>query len=115
MVAVDGLALPAREHQVFAFGGPSAEVLGQLGAHGAGQTHGAGLAALGRCEHHSPAEELDLLLDVELAPEEVDVPDPYTEHLTLAEPAAGGDDSDGAVPVEERGEDGFDVLDGPGL
>lgn len=36
VVAVDRLALPAREHEVVAFGRPSAEVLGQLGAYGVG-------------------------------------------------------------------------------
>ncbi len=76
VVAVYGLALSARGHEILAADGPPAEVFGQLGGDGVGQRHRAGLAALGRCEQHAPAEELDLLLDVELAPEEVDVADP---------------------------------------
>ncbi len=99
VVAVDGLALPAREHETVAFGRPPAEVLGQLGADGVRQRHGAGLAALGRCEQHVSAEELDLLLDVQLAPKEVDVADPQPEHHTPPEPAAGRDDADRPVPV----------------
>ncbi len=70
-------------------------MLGHLNGDGVRERDGAGLAALGLVDRDAPAEQLDLLLDVDAAAEEVVVADAQPEGLTLPEPAAGGDDGDG--------------------
>lgn len=84
-----------------------------LGDDGVGQGHGAGLAALGSVELELGPDDLDLLLDVELPAQEVDVSYPLAEDLALAEPATGGDDADGPVPLGQGVDDSLDLLDGP--
>ena len=73
------------------------------------------LSRFGVTDHDLGGDELHLLLDMDLAAEEVDVPDPQPEHLALAEPAAGADHAERPVSLREGVDDRLDLLDRPGL
>ena len=111
VVAVDRVALAAREHEVVAAGGVAAEMLGELGGDRVGQRDGAGLAALRSVDDEPGPHDLHLLLDVDPPAQEVDVADPEPERLALAEPAAGGDDPERPVAARQRVDDRLDLLD----
>jgi hypothetical protein len=64
-------------------------------------------------EFKLPKDDLHLLLDVELAAQEVDVADAKAEHLALTEPAASGDDTERPLPLGEGVVDCLHLLDGP--
>lgn len=91
------------------------EVLGQLDGDGVREWDRSGPPALGLVDGDSTAEQLDLLLDVDPAAEEVDVAHTQGERLALSESAAGGDDGDGAVAARQGVDGGFHLSAGPGL
>lgn len=87
VVAVERLVLPTGEDEIVVTCGEPAQVLRELHGHPLGQRHGSRSAALGLVDDDSPPDDLDLLLDPQLLPQEVDVTDPQAEDLALTQPA----------------------------
>src|SRR5207302_4157044 len=113
VTAVDGLVFPTREDQLRPLRRVALKVGGQLVGDRGREGHGARLAGLRPVEDDLAVEELDLLLDVELAAQEVDVVHPQAEHLPLPETTPRGNYRRCPVPVGERVDDRGDPFDWP--
>lgn len=72
-VARDGVALPGAKDELRPLGRVPTEVLGELDGDGVGQRHGPRLPPFWRGQVQARAEQPHLLLDVDLAAQEVDV------------------------------------------
>ncbi len=115
VVAVERLALAAREHERVPASRMQPQVLGELDRYSVGEGHDPCLAALRKIRAELAPHDLHLLLDPQPMAKEVHVADPQPEGLALAEPVAGGDDGDRSIAAWQRLDDGRHVVDGPRL